>query len=386
LTDSQTVLSNIVRISEQFAAQRTERQQRRSLDPADFRELREAGFLLTGVSAADGGLWESASRSTRDISEILRTLARGDASVALVASMHPAVLAFWLASPSANGGDQQMWEAQRAEVAGTALAGHWWGTITSEPGSGGDIGNTKSLARKTGEGGYVLSGQKHFGSGSGVSSYMITTAVPEGEAEPDLFFLQTEGREWDGSDGMKLIVEWDGHGMAATQSHAFMFEGMPVVRSAWRGGLQLLAQASFGFVGCAFAAVIVGICDAALETAREQLHARKDSMRAYERVEWARAKMEYWLIEQAYEGMLRAVEVGEQGTTPLGVVQGKTAIAELAEQAMLRLCKVVGGGTFHRSSPLGNWFEDVRALGFLRPPWGLSFDRMIEGSFGTQPS
>jgi hypothetical protein len=182
---------------------------------------------------------------------------------------------------------------------------------------------------------------------------------------------------------MKLIAEWDGHGMAATQSHAFQFDGVPITRCAWRGGLPTILAASFGFVGCLFAAVIVGICDAAFATAREGLRGKEDSMRPYERIEWARAEMEHWLIQQAYEGMLRAVETGAEGETPLGVLQGKTAIAELAEAAMGRVCKVVGGGTFHRRSPLGHWFEDVRALGFLRPPWGLAYDRMIEGTLGS---
>jgi len=383
--DANAVLANVREITEGYAAQRAERQARRNLDLADFKALGDAGFLLSGVPASDGGLWESAARSTRGISELLRTLARGDSSVALVSSMHPAVLAFWLASPKAQGGDQKAWDAQRAEVFGTALAGDWWGTITSEPGSGGDIAKTKTLALRKGDG-YILSGQKHFGSGSGMSAHMITTAVPEGEVQPDLFYLTARGHVWDGSDGMKLIAEWDGHGMAATQSHAFMFEDMPVVRSAWRGALQPIAQASFGFVGCAFAAVIVGICDAAFETARAQLRGKEASMRSYERVEWARAEMEYWLILQSYEGMLRAVESSPEGGTPLGVVQGKTAIAELAETAMGRICKVIGGGTFHRRSPLGNWFEDVRALGFLRPPWGLAYDRMIEASLAPPPA
>lgn len=382
--DAQTVLANVREIAESFAAQRARRQQARGLDVVDFQQLREAGFLLTGLPAAEGGLWQTAAQSTRDICELLRTLARGDSSVALVSSMHPAVLAFWLASPKAVGGDQQAWDTQRAEVFGTVLAGHWWGTATSEPGSGGDIARTNTIARRDGGGGYVLSGQKHFASGSGMSTYMITTAVPEGESDPDLFYLQTGGHAWDGSDGMKLIAEWDGHGMTATQSHAFSFEDMAVVRSAWRGGLQSLLAASFGFVGCAFAAVIVGICDVAFETAREQLRGKAASMRAYDRVEWARAEMEYWLSLQAYEGMIRSVESAHEGATPLAVVQGKTAIAELAESAMGRVCKVIGGGTFHRRSPLGNWYEDVRALGFLRPPWGLAYDRMIEASLGSE--
>jgi len=384
--DAKLVLSNVREISDDFAAQRAERQQRRSLDLADFDRLRDAGFLLTGVPATEGGLWESAAASTRAISELLRVLARGDSSVALVAAMHPAVLAFWLTSPRAEGGDQRAWDAQRSELFATARDGHWWGTITSEPGSGGDIAKTKTLAARDGGGGYAISGQKHFGSGSGISTYMVTTAVPEGEERPELFYMETRGHAWDGSDGMKLIAEWDGHGMAATQSHAFMFENMPVIRSAWHGGLPSIAAASFGFAGCAFAAVIVGICDAAFEIARQQLRGKEASMRSYERVEWARAEMEYWLILQAYEGMLRAVESAPDGGTPLGVVQGKTAIAELAETAMGRICKVIGGGTFHRRSPLGNWFEDVRALGFLRPPWGLAYDRLLEASLAPAPA
>lgn len=260
--------------------------------------------------------------------------------------------------------------------------GAWWGTVTSEPGSGGDIAVTKAVARSDGQGGYRLSGDKHFASGSGISDYMITTAVADDDGAPDLFYVHTGGRAWDGSDGMRLIGEWDGHGMTATQSHAFRFDDMPIARSAWRGGLPSLLAASFGFVGCAFAAVIVGVCDVAFETARGQLRAKASSMRTYDRVEWARAEMEYWLILQAYEGMLRSVEASPAGVTPIDVVRGKTAIAELAEAAMRRVCAVVGGGTFHRRSPLGNWFEDVRALGFLRPPWGLAYDRMIEASPG----
>ena len=101
-------------------------------------------------------------------------------------------------------------------------------------------------------------------------------------------------------------------------------------------------------------------------------------MRAFDRVEWARAESEGWLIDQAYEGMLRALESGApRGAT----LRAKTAIAELAESCLLRISRVVGGGTFSQRSPFGAWFEDVRALGFLRPPWGLAYDGLFEASF-----
>jgi alkylation response protein AidB-like acyl-CoA dehydrogenase len=121
--------------------------------------------------------------------------------------------------------------------------------------------------------------------------------------------------------------------------------------------------------------------ETALEAARPQVARRRDTLRAYERVEWTRAEQEGWLIQQAYEGMLRAVEEDRDGRRH--VIQGKMAIAELAEAATGRICRVLGGGTFSRSSPFGYWYEDVRALGFLRPPWGLAYDNLSAWSLAA---
>ncbi len=48
---------------------------------------------------------------------------------------------------------------------------------------------------------------------------MLIFAIPEGETEPDLFFMDMQDVSWDGSSGVKLIAPWDGHSMTATQSH-----------------------------------------------------------------------------------------------------------------------------------------------------------------------
>ena len=86
-------------IAGEWRSARSERQARRHLDPADFARLIDAGFLFVAVPEEGGGLWRSVAETTRPICEVLRTLAAADPSVALVASMHPAVLAFWLAKP-----------------------------------------------------------------------------------------------------------------------------------------------------------------------------------------------------------------------------------------------------------------------------------------------
>jgi alkylation response protein AidB-like acyl-CoA dehydrogenase len=378
--DTHTILENVRELSAYFATDRCERQQRRELVPADFEQLRDAGFLLTGVPVDQGGIWESVRGSTRPICDILRTLAHGDPSVALVCAMHPLVLGFWLATAQTPTPFQKAWEAQRGTIFQTVREGAWWGTIASEPGSGGDLARTTATARHgLSADTYLLTGQKQFGSGSGITSYMVTMAIPSGETAPDLFVLDMRGVPWDGSAGVSLTAAWDGHGMAAPQSHAMAFEDFPATRLAWPGYFGPIAEATGGFGQCAFTAVVVGVVEVAIETARQQLARRRDALRAYERVEWSKAELEGWLMQQAYEGVVRAIEEDRDGRR--SIVQGKIAIAELAESALRRICRVIGGGTFSRSSPFGYWYEDVRALGFLRPPWGLAYDRLFAESW-----
>lgn len=88
-----------------------------------------------------------------------------------------------------------------------------------------------------------------------------------------------------------------------------------------------------------------------------------------------RAENEGWLIRQAYDGMLNAVENGAGGIA--ATARGKATVAELAETCLGRISRVVGGASFSRASPLGRWAQDVRALGFLRPPWGLAYDQLF---------
>ena len=384
------LLGEVAEVANEWRSNRPERQARRGLDRADFERLAQAGFLRVAVPEDMGGLWRSVGASTRPICEVLRTLAAADPSVALVASMHAAVLGFWLARPDEG---QPRWTQQRTAAFATAAAGEQWGTITSEPGSGGDILRTRAGAQPDGEGDgplpgatYQITGDKHFGSGSGVTSYMITTAVPDGEDGPTLFVLDVRDRPWDGSAGLRLMAEWDGMGMAATQSHAMRLESCPAVRMAWEGPLEDVLFAAAPLVASVFTSVILGVVDEAIRTAKQQLAPKADALRPYEQVEWARAELDHWLAVQAYEGALRAVESGDQPRSLYATLRGKEAVAELAESSLGRLVRVLGGGSYSRRSPFASWFEDVRALGFLRPPWGLAYDSLFLTSLACRAS
>jgi alkylation response protein AidB-like acyl-CoA dehydrogenase len=369
-------------LAERFALARDERLRRTALDPEDFARLGEAGFRLTGITAAYGGVWRGLAQSVRDYCEIIRDLARADPSLALVASMHPAVLAFWLAAERVEH-DDAAWQRQRNQWFDSALGGHWWGTLMSEPGSGGDLAATRTRAVAAGNA-WRLTGEKHFGSGSGITSFMLTIARADGDESPDLFVIDTRGRPADGSAGIKLTKPWDGYGMMATQSHAFRLDGCPATRAASRDALAVAAPIVMQLAPMLFSAVIVGVLDVAIEAARAIAGPRAERLRAYERVAFTDGANEVWLAQQAYEGAIGTIERGEDGS--IAAARAKLTIAALAETAIARLTRVVGGASYARESPFGQWLQDVRALGFLRPPWGLAHDQLLALDFGVSVS
>lgn len=370
------VIQAIQAVASEFAGTRGERQKRTHLDPDDFRRIADTGYLELAVPARFDGLWRGVSQTVGPLCAALRALAQGDSSVALVSAMHPAVLSYWLClDPDLTG--QEAWDQQCQRIFDTVRQKQWWGTITSEPGSGGDVQQTRTLAEPDeGPNRFRLTGQKHFGSGSGVTSYMVTTARVADIDEPDWFFVKFAEQSWDGAGGLTMTQPWEGQGMTATQSHAFQFQRFPGERIAAHGQIATTAARTGGLIGCLFASVVVGIVDVAVETARQSLQRKRSG--GYERSEWIRVQYEYWLLQRGLEGMISAVQATEDSRKD--VLLGKTALAELAEAILGRVCRVMGGSSFSRHTPFGFWFEDVRALGFLRPPWNLAF-QSLEGHF-----
>jgi alkylation response protein AidB-like acyl-CoA dehydrogenase len=379
MRDGDGLLSGMREFASELVSNRAERLRQRHLDPNDYDRLHAIGYHRACVPVEHGGSWEGTRRSVRTLAEMHRLLAMGDPSLSLSLSMHPGVLAFWREADPHDEPEFADWEAQKRFVFDTAINGIWWGTITSEPGTGANIANTRMAARRdaAADGGWRVTGEKHFGSGSSVASYMITTALPEGESEPSWFFMAIEGVPWDGSAGLTLRGEWDGHGMAATDSHGFAFKDFPATRFAWPGHWRQVMEHPGGSHTMVMVGVIMGVIDAAMDHVRAQLHGRSGSpgtLSAFEKTEWVAAQREAWLLEQAYEGGLRALE--RHGRARLDTGMAKANGALLAESIMTRLCRIAGGAAYSRRSPLGHWFEDVRALGYLRPPWSIALDSL----------
>jgi alkylation response protein AidB-like acyl-CoA dehydrogenase len=164
--------------------------------------------------------------------------------------------------------------------------------------------------------------------------------------------------------------------MIATQSHAFVLERCPAERAASREAFTHAVPIVSQLTPLLFAAVIVGILRGAIDLARVRMQGRIANLKAFEQVTWVNVTNAAWLAEQAYEGALRAVETDSAGL--LAASRAKVTIAQLAEQSLSELARVLGGASYAREAPFGQWAEDVRALGFLRPPWGLAFEQLLK--------
>jgi alkylation response protein AidB-like acyl-CoA dehydrogenase len=376
--DFQTLDDNLATLIDRWMPDRPARMARVALQQADFDDLAAAGLTLTGVPITQGGLWRDTRQSAAPVAGLLRKLARVDPSLALVAAMHPTVLALWMVEP--EGAAPAGWKDQQDFVFGEARSGRWVGTVASEPGIGGDIFATRSTADPQPDGSWRMSGDKFMGSGSGITSYMMTIARPAGEARPDIFLLDMRDLPWDGSRGLTMVRAWDGLGMAATQSHAFRFDGVAVTRHGMQGRVLDHFPQIAPLIGYMFSAVIMGILDAAAAEAKRSLGKRSASLSAFEQGSWIDAERQIWLAGQAFDGMTRTL--GTESSGP-DVLHGKLAIADLSEQALGNLSHALGGATLSRSSPFGQWMQDVRALGYLRPPRALSHARIFQALAAT---
>ncbi len=186
-----------------------------------------------------------------------------------------------------------------------------------------------------------ITGVKHFGSGMGITDWMITTARPDGSDDPAIFFFpdrRSVGR----------IGRTDAHRPLGRSRHG----GHPEPRYEARPRDRRTVRAR-----------------------------RLDPGDRSEGVTVQPDEQRYWPALQALEGALAAVESDDPETAAHGSLRGTQSIAELAEDIVSDLARTLGGGSFSGRSPFARWSNDVRALGFLRPPWGLAHDQLYETSW-----
>ncbi|MFJ4205830.1 hypothetical protein ACIP2Y_40230 [Streptomyces sviceus] len=366
------VLENVEILAHRLASER--RSGARELSADDFAAVAATGFHQLLVPEAMGGLWASTARSTRAVAHAISLIAAGDSSLALILSMEPVAMFVtgWLADFHVDEADPT-WLRQREEFVGLLASGAGaWGVLLSER-----DGVIRSSAKQSPDGDWSISGEKSSGSGWDHVAFMLTNAVPEGEDRPDLFVLDLRDRQ--NLSGVSVSRTWDGHGMTASGSHAVVLNDAPVWRVTWPGRQDLLNRMASGpTIGCRLAP-FVGIVRAAVAAAAERLRTRGGTRSGLESVEWAQAQAAGWLVDQAFEGVLRATETGESAESFGHMARlAKLAVSEQAENALQHISRALGGMTYSQGSPFGWWHSDVRAMAFIRPTLATTVDELNE--------
>ena len=334
---------------------------RARLSEATVRSLRDSRVLALPIPRALGGQGADLFSTARAV----RRVARQAPSTALCLSMPLGNAANARVPDEAVPGTLRGALARgRLFIAERACAGEILAVANSEPGSGGDMANTRTRAVRDEAGRMRLTGQKSFATLGPDADYFLCSARTE-EGALDAFFVARNER------GVTLADDWDPLGMRATASvgltldaalasATFLYPGAITGVSARHWSTLLLAS------------VFVGIGDGALAAAITCAPRSSD---------WARSTLaDCALSLDAASGFIDAV--AREETTPCSATyvercrRAKTFAARTAVEVSSRCMMIAGGRAYRAEHALARAMLDAAAGPLLRPPLPQAMDAL----------
>ncbi|GGK82702.1 putative acyl-CoA dehydrogenase YdbM [Planomonospora parontospora subsp. parontospora] len=328
-------------------------------------ELRDAGYLRLTVPEELGGL----GGDLTDMAATQEALASGCASTALTVNMHLS-MAGQLARNWRTTGD----ERARRTLGDIADGKVILMGATAEPGHA-LVRSTGAKARKT-EGGYLVTGDKTFGTGSAVMTHMTSMAVyrehPDG---PHVLVFRVPAD----APGVRVLEgTWNSSALRATRSENIELRDVMVAEddvllSFPVGSLDgSLLQTVWGWAMPTFAAVYLGVAVGALEQCVQDVLSRGWENRPYVQVaisecealvETSRALIERTAREVMGNALWSSMSI-QQGMSR--VVLTKIVGTNNAVEVVDRVIRVMGTPALRPGSPYERAHRDVRA-GTMHP-------------------
>jgi alkylation response protein AidB-like acyl-CoA dehydrogenase len=329
----------------------------------DFEQIRESGLLGLLVPERIGGL----GAQFADYVEVAMALAEGNGATALVFNMHESVtgsLALTSDDMARALDVPESFFAMRDRALADAATGKFYAVAMSERGAGSRLSALTTTYSTTPDG-FRITGSKTFCSGAGhADAYVVAARAEDDQAKVSQFLVPAR------SPGIEVEQTWDSLGMRATASHDVHFD-VEVDRETLLGGIEglgiLLAQAMPQWLVASYAAVYVGVAQAAIHAAVEYARDRRLERLPAVRARIGRADAS---VAAAREAVRRAAQLvdaapGEPETNRwvwrAKLVAGQTAMDVAA--SMLEAC---GTGATRRGSALERLYRDARC-GSLQP-------------------
>lgn len=330
-----------------------------SFPTADFDDLRAAGLLGLMVPTRLGG----AGASFADYAEVALALAAGSGSTALVYNMHASVtgaLALTDDDLARALGVPDSFFAARDDVLRGAASGQHYAVAMSERGAGARLSATTTSYDPV-EGGWRITGAKTFCSGAGhADAYLVTARRGEAVSQ----FLVPAG------DGVQVVPTWDALGMRATCSHDLELD-VVVPGSALLGEVEglalLLAQVMPQWLVASYAAVYVGVAQAAVDAAVAHVRERDLARLPLVRSRLGRAEAQVAAAREVVRVMARAVtEAPGLPETNRWVWRAKLLAGDTAMEVAASLLEACGSSAMRKGSALERVYRDARC-GALQP-------------------
>jgi len=331
----------------------------RRLSEATVRTMRSSRVLAAPVPRALGGL----GADLRVTAGLVRRVAQRAPSTALCLTMPLGNAA------NARLGDDAVPLAQRtalqrgrAFIAESAVAGVILAVANSEPGSGGDLANTRTRARRDEDGTVRLTGQKSFATLGPDADYFLCSARAE-DGTLDAFFVSRT------APGLTVGDDWDPLGMRPTASVGLTLDGAPATATFLYPG-AIAGPNARHWSTLLMASVFLGIGEGALAAAVE-CAPRTSS--------WARTTLaECALSLDAAAGFIDAVAHEETTPCTAGYAErcrrAKSFAARTSVEVSSRCMMIAGGRGYRAEHAVARALLDAAAGPLLRPPLPQAMD------------
>ena len=270
-------------------------------------------------------------------------------------------------------------EQRRRYFAEAVESGKLFASLTSEPGvSARERFVLSTTFTPQDDGGYRVSGAKHFCSLADAADYFFVSGVLQGSGGGGDNILSAMIRS--DMSGVRVTGEWDAVGMRATASHAVSFDTV-APHDAVFGPPGRLLSADWGSFSLGYAAVYLGIAEAAYNHIREYVTARTwtpggDVMIDHPSTQQTVGQM--GLSVQSGRLLLVDAALTDRGVDPTGAVlavnRAKQYCAEVGARVTDAAMRLAGGGGLLKSSPLERLRRDALS-GPVMPP---ANDRCLE--------
>jgi alkylation response protein AidB-like acyl-CoA dehydrogenase len=358
-----TAVQAAARLAPRFAARAAQHDETGDFPVDDFADLRDAGLFGLMVPTRLGGTGAGFAEYARVAFE----LARGNGATALVFNMHASVTGALAGVPDemvqALGVPDSFYTA-RDSVLSAAANGQWYAVAMSERGVGSRLSQLSTSYSAVPDG-WQIKGSKTFCSGAGNSDAYLVAA--RSSADPSLvsqFLVPAD------TPGLTVEPTWNALGMRATASHDLHID-VTVPADALVGGVEglavLVAQLMPHWMVASYAAVYVGVAQAAVDAAAEHVRARKLGGLASVRSRIGRADAAVAAARLVVDEAARRVDdaPGDEETNRW-VWRAKLLAGTTAADVAASMLEAAGTSAMRRGHPLERLFRDARC-GSLQP-------------------